>query len=250
MRHATNHSRFEGLRQIAAVLTLAAIPGGQRLAAVVDPAAESVSLYLNVEKNGNLVTGLAAGNFRLYQDGQHQPFRLEKPEEPASVALLVEHSASSGYFYDDIQYAMQGFLKHGIEGHWYALATYSHTLEVRTDFTKQTGRITEEYAQLGMPLSREVDTYDAVYEMLDKLGKLPGRRILVVIGSGFDTFSERQLDDVKKKVESENVTVFVAGLGSLLRGSYSPFLGSMEGLSVMQAQSFLQMLSGKTGGFA
>lgn len=250
MRSATNHSRFEGLRQVAAVLALAAIPGGQRLAAAVDPTGDTVSVYLNVEKNGNLVTGLTAGNFRFYQDGQHQPFRLEKPEEPVSIALLVEHSGSSGYFFDDIQYAMQGFLKHAIADHWYALATYAHTLEVRADFTKQTGRITEAYSQLDMPLSREVDTYDAVYEMLDKLGRLPGRRVLVVIGSGFDTFSERQLDDVKKKVESENVTVFVAGLGSLLRGSYSPFLGSTEGLSLMQAQSFLQMLSSKTGGFA
>jgi len=250
MRNATNHSRFEGLRQVAAVLALAAIPCGQRLSAAIDPAGETVSVYLNVEKGGNLVTGLTDGNFRLYQDGQRQPFRLEKPEEPASVALLVEYSGSSGYFLEDIQYAMQGFLKHAIEGHWYALATYSHTLEVRTDFTKQTGRITEAYSQLDTPQLSEVDTYDAIYEMLDKLGRLPGRRILVVIGSGFDTFSEHKLDDVKKKAESENVTVFVAGLGSLLRGSYDPFLGTSGQMSLMQAQAFLQMLSSKTGGFA
>ena len=249
MHYTTDGSVRKRRWQVACVFAAAALLGGQ-VSAATGPGQETVSLYLNVEKDGGLVTGLAQKNFRLYLDSKPRPFRLEKPEEPASIALLVEYSISSGYFLDDLNTAMQGFLKHAPEGHWYALATFSHELEIHADFTKQAGEVTGAYSELGQPTWGEIDTYDAVYEMLDKMGKLPGRRILIVVGCGLDTFSEYNLDEVRKKAESENVTIFVAGLGSLFRGSYDPYLNSATRMSLMQAQAFLQMLAEKTGGFA
>ncbi|HEX6894583.1 MAG TPA: VWA domain-containing protein [Bryobacteraceae bacterium] len=249
MLNSTNRAR-QSAWQVIALFTLMAVPTRGDFRAVINPAPETVSIYLNVEKNGNLVTGLTEKNFRLYQDGDAQRFRLEKPEEPASIALLVEYSRSSGYYIEDIDAAMSGLLKHAPEGHWYALATFSHDLKVETDFTKQIGKLTEAYAQLGLPNWTEIDTYDAVYDMLDKLGRLPGRRILIVIGSGMDTFSEHTFDDVRKKIETDNVTVFVAGIGSAFRSSYEVYLDSSSRMTLSQAQSFLRMLADKSGGFA
>ena len=247
MFHAANHAGFKN-RPIAAVLVAAlSLPA---LAAKIESGTEPVSVYLNVETKGKLVTGLTKENFRLYEDGKPQAFRLETPEEPASVAVLVEYSSASAYFLDDLNAAMEGFLKHAPEGHWYALATFAKDLEVQRDFTKQTGEITAAYSQLGVPMWSEINTYDAVYETLDKLGRLPGRRILIIVGSGFDTFSEHTLDDVKKKAEAGNVTIFVAGLGSLFRGAYEMYLSESSRLSLVQAQVFLQMLAKKTGGYA
>jgi VWFA-related protein len=243
---AANRTGYQRAREVAALLALVVSPA----AAAVDPKLETVSIYLNVEKNGNLVTGLTQGNFRLYQDGKAQPFRLEKLEEPASIAVLVEYSRSSGYFIEDIDAAMRGLLKHAQEGHWYALATFSHDLEIHTDFTQQIGRLTEAYSQLGMPMRTEINTYEAVHEMLDKMGRLPGRRILIVVGSGVDTFSEHSLDEVKKKLETENVTIFVAGAGSAFRTSYDAYLDSSSRMSLLQAQGFLRMLADKSGGVA
>lgn len=219
------------------------------LAALGFARAGSVPLYLNVETDGQLISGLTAANFRVYEDGQPRPFHLEKPEEPASIALLVENSRASWSYAEDLVAAMQGFARHAPEGHWYALATYSHEFMVQADFTQLTGEITQVYSQLPPDEWNEVDSYDAVYEMLDKMGRMEGRRILIVIGSGFDTFSEHTLDDVKKKLESENVTVFVAAAGSALRGVYEPYLGASR-MTLLQSQAFLQMLAEKSGGFA
>jgi VWFA-related protein len=249
MRTTTNPNR---IRQITSVLVLALAQVALRPATAAElERANAVSLYLNVETKGKLISGLTQQNFRLYQDGESQPFRLEKPEEPASVALLVENSRISwSYYFDDINAAMEGFLRHAPDGNWYALATYSHALDVRMDFTKQTGRVAEAFFSLGPDEWNEIDTYDAVYEMLDTMGRLPGRKILIVIGSGFDTFSKHKLDDIKKKVESENVTIFVAGLGSVLRTSYDPYLDTSSRMNLLQAQAFLRMLAEKSGGFA
>jgi VWFA-related protein len=251
MRKSSNQARGR-YWTLGLALWLPSIAGP--LPAGVDPAidakGETVSLYLNVEKNSQLVTGLQHANFRLYEDGKSREFRLEKPEEPAAIAFLIEYASSSGYFMEDISYALDGFRAHAIEGHWYALATYANRLEIHTDFTRLLGEVTQAYDQLGPPVWSEINTYDAVYDMLDKMGRLPGRRILVVIGSGIDTFSQHRLEDVEKRIEADNVSVFAAGMGSLLRGSYSPYISSSSQLQLLQAQAFLQMLAKKSGGFA
>ncbi len=253
MRHSSNQARHQ-YRAVTATLCLVLSTAIVSSAAGVDQAAkgqtETVSLYLNVETHSRLISGLKHGDFRLWEDGKSREFRLEKPEEPASIAFLVEYGASSVALLEDIAYVFDGFQAHGVEGHWYALATYANTLEIHTDFTRQIGEITQTYAALGPAAWNEVNTYDAIYGMLDKMGRLPGRRILVVIGSGIDTFSEHTLDDVKKRIEADNVTVFAAGLGSLFRGAYDPYITSSGQMQLVQAQAFLQMLAAKSGGFA
>lgn len=206
MFDTANSSGHQAAQQVIVVFAAAALLIGP-LGSMIEPKVETVSLYLNLEKNGGLISGLSERNFRLYVDGESRTFRLEKPEVPASIALLVEYSNSSGYFAADLNAALQGFLKHAPEGHWYALATFSHDLEIHTDFTQQIGEMAAAYSQLGLPAWREIDTYDAVYEMLDKMGRLPGRRIMIVVGSGLDTFSHSSMDRVQKKAESENVTI-------------------------------------------
>src|SRR5579862_5821693 len=78
------------LALVAALAAVAADTGG-----VIEP--QPVSLYLNVERKGGLVTGLTHENFRLREDGQAVLFRLERPEEPASIAVLMEYSQASAY---------------------------------------------------------------------------------------------------------------------------------------------------------
>ena len=116
---------------------------------------------------------------------------------------------------------MQAFMDKALDGNWYSLATFSHDLRVNVDFIKEKARLTQAYAQLGPPTWNETDTYDAVFSMLDKMSRLPGRRVLIVAGSGLDSFSGHTLDDVEKKLESADVTVYAVGLGSVLRGAYS-----------------------------
>jgi len=221
--------------------------------AVAQPALagpREVTLYFTVEKDGTLIGGLTEDNFRLYEDGEPRKFRLETPETPAAIALLVEYSQASWLYMEDIYRAMEGFMHQAPEGHWYALATFSKDLEIRVDFTKQRGRIANAFADLPRPFWNEINTYDAVYEMLERMGQLRGRRILIVIGSGLDTFSSMRLEDVRRKAEAVNVVVYAVGVGSLLRTVYEPYLSQPARMDLLQAEAFFQMLAQKTGGQA
>ncbi|HXG34992.1 MAG TPA: VWA domain-containing protein [Bryobacteraceae bacterium] len=232
------------LRNAACLLAAA------RLLCAAAPQGRTVSLYVTVEKGGGLVTGLTEKNFRLYEDGQPKPFRLEPPETPATIALLVEHSQASWPYLNDIAQSIEGFFREAPEGNWYALATFSNQLKVEVDFTKMRGRILEAFSELGQPLWDAINTYDAVWEMLDKMGRLPGRRVLIFIGSGYDDFSAYTLDEVRRKVEQTNVVIYALGAGSMLRGSYEPYLGNTARMNLYQAEAFLRMLADKSGGQA
>jgi VWFA-related protein len=207
-----------------------------------------VSLYLDVEKGDGLVQGLTGKDFRLYEDGKAQDFRLEPPETPATIAVLLEFSQSSWMFYDDIDSAMRGLLNTAPDGDWYALATFSNDLQVQADFTKNIGKIRMAYEDLAQPQWDEVNIYDAIYSMLNKMSLMHGRRELIVIASGFDSFSRHSLDDVQKKAESTNITIFGIGLGSNLRGAYQPYLSGSQEMDELMAQNFLRSLADETGG--
>ncbi len=208
------------------------------------------SLYLNVEQGNKLIQGLKEGNFRLRIDGENVPFTLKEPEKPASIGILVEYSESSWIYLRDVVGAMSGFTDFAPEGHWYALASFAQDFTLEVDFTKRRGEIANGFSGMTPPQWREINTYDALYTMLDRMGRMSGRRILIFIGSGFDTFSGRTLDDVQERVEAANVVVYSIGAGSVLRGQYHPYLGDTARMDLMQARAFLQMLADKSGGQA
>lgn len=98
-------------------------------------------------------------------------------------------------------------------------------------------------------MTNEVSTYDTIYGMLDKAGRLPGRRVLFVAGAGVDTSSaQHSINDVREKIEAENVTVFVAGLGSVLGTMLGRYLESGGRLTLIQAEAFLGSLRIKAAG--
>ncbi len=208
------------------------------------------SLYFTVEDGDKLIGGLGEQNFRLYENGQPVPFRLAEPETPILVTLLVEYSQASGLYLSDIDAALREFMEAASEGHWYSLATFSQELQIHVDFTKQKGEILAAYGGLGQPFWGEVNTFDAVFDMLDKLALLPGRKVLVFIGSGLTTLSSHSLSEVQQKMEATNATVFALGAGTLVRGQYEPYLNTAARLDVVQAEAFLNMLAKKSGGQA
>lgn len=208
------------------------------------------SLYLSVEDGDKLIGGLTEQNFRVYEDGVPVSFRLAEPESPILVTLLVEYSQTSGWFLTDIQMALRYFMDAAPEGNWYSLATFSQEVQVHVDFTKQKGEIMAAFEGLGQPFWGEVNTYDAVFDILEKLDLLPGRKVLIVIGSGLNTLSAHTLGEVQKKMEATNVTVFAMGAGTLLRGQYDMYLDTFSRMSLNQAEAFFQMLASKSGGQA
>jgi VWFA-related protein len=96
--------------------------------------------------------------------------------------------------------------------------------------------------------------FDALYETLDRLTRVEGRKYVILIGSGRDTFSKLTLDKILAKVKATpNVTIFTIGTGALLnelRGGRGGMGGGMSDLNYLQAQNQLKTFAAMTGGLS
>jgi VWFA-related protein len=208
------------------------------------------SVYFTVEDGDRLVTGLGQAQFRVYEDGQPVAFRLERPEKPVLMTVAAEYSQASGLYLNDIVTAVRELMDAAPEGNWYSLATYSQELQIVKDFTRMKGEILASFQEIGQPFWGEVNTYDAVSELLEKMEFLPGRKVMVLVGSGLNTLSRETMGNVQKKVEAAALNIFVMGAGTLLRGQYDAYLDAVSRMNLLQAEAFLNMLAKKTGGQA
>ena len=99
-----------------------------------------------------------------------------------------------------------------------AVVTYDLKTTILTDFTQDKRQVYESLNALTIPGFRETDLFDAVYSTLDRLSRIEGRKYVVLIASGIDTFSKTNLDKVLAKIKATpNVTIFSVGTGQTAR---------------------------------
>jgi VWFA-related protein len=89
-----------------------------------------------------------------------------------------------------------------------------------------------------------------VYETLDRLTRIDGRKYVILVSSGRDTFSKITLDKCLQKIkETPNVTIFsiaTGGAGVMGGGGFAS--GRMNSITMLQAQNQLQSFARMTGG--
>lgn len=217
------------------------------------PVAISVqSTLVNVDAvvtdhDGNLVTGLKQDNFRILDDGQPQQITNFAPTDaPITIVMLVEFSASmGGYFGYKAQFWADGFLQQLKPQDWVALKTFDLRTTLQVDFTRDKRQVDEAIRTLGFPSFHEADLFDAVYETLDQLRDVRGKKSILVLATGYDTFSKHTLDQILTRLKESDVAIFCVGMGEEI--DLSPSGG---GVGYAQAQNQLNTFARLTGGYA
>src|SRR5262245_58817857 len=91
------------------------------------------------DKKGNLVTGLKAENFTLYEDNVKQEItNFASIEAPITVVLVIDYSKQAyylgwNYFGNEIWDAMYEFTRTLRKGDWSAVVAYDLRPEILTD---------------------------------------------------------------------------------------------------------------------
>jgi hypothetical protein len=86
------------------------------------------------------------------------------------------------------------------------------------------------------------------------VSRIEGRKYIILIGSGRDTFSKLTLDKILAKVKATpNVTIFTIGTGAFqneLYGGRGGIGGSIRDMNYLQAQNQLKTFAAMTGGLS
>ena len=120
------------------------------------------------------------------------------------------------------------------------------------DFTQDKRQLLNAIRLLIIPGFTDRNLFDALYESLDRLSRIEGRKYIILIASGRDTFSKITLDKILKKVKnSRDVTIFAISTGGWVRAMTEGGPGmrqQMQDLDYLQADNQMKTFAKMTGG--
>ena len=198
------------------------------------------------DNDGNYLNGLKKENFRVLEDGAPQTItNFGTTDAPITVVLLLEFSQIGyGWFlYNAVNWA-DVFLRQLKPNDWVALESFNMRSNVEVDFTHNTREVEQGLISLYFPPFHESNIFDALVDVTDRLQDVKGKKAVLVLASGIDTFSRLTLDKTLAKLKQTDVTVYCVGVAEQM------FVRSIDngGLTYLQAQNQLRTFAEMTGG--
>src|SRR5436190_1802953 len=243
------------------ILTFAAAANAQKATPTPPPTGDDtggptkvfeVRLPVTVSQKKQLITGMTRGDFAIFEDGVQQEitfFSDEKTNPPVYLGVLMDTSPSTA--------GKLGFSKEAAANFLYtvvqlrkdkaAFMTFDNEINLRQDFTDKLDLLQKAVDKVKKTGSQTA-LYDAVWQFADeKLRGVPGRRVIVVITDGDDTFSRAKLEDAIDIAQRTETTIF--GISTK-----AGFLGTVPGVEAGtvkdKGDKFLTRLCEETGGEA
>jgi Ca-activated chloride channel homolog len=248
-----NLSRFIVFTVLMSAFSLAAFAQDDDPVSVFE-----VRLPITVEKKNTkkreekLVKGLTKDDFLIFEDGVQQEvtfFTDEKTNPPIYVGVLMDTSISTKGKLGFSKEAAGNFLHTVIKlrKDKAAFMTFDHRIELHQDFTDKLDLLTGAVDKI-KDTGSQTALYDAIWQFTDeKLRTAPGRRVIVIITDGEDTFSRAELEDAIDIAQRTETTIFAIS-------TKEGFLGSVPGVEAGtvkdKGDKYLERLCEETGGRA
>ena len=213
----------------------------------------TVDVGVLLEKTGQFVPNLKPGNFRVYEDGVEQKVAgFKRTEAPITALLLCEFASTNYYFVYDMRNAAFSFANQLRPNDYVAMMTFDMNTRIVTDFTQDKRQLLESINSLVIPGFNERNLFDALYEAEDRLSRIEGRKYIILIASGRDTFSKLTLDKILQKVKNTpDVTIFSVSTGGALRvmtEGHGGMEGNLRDMDYLQADNEMKTFASLTGG--
>lgn len=215
-------------------------------------------------KDGQFVPGLKKENFRILEDGvSQQVTSFNVSQAPITAVLLVEFASTSYTFVVQALQASYAFANTLKKDDWVAVTYYDMQPHILTDFTQDKKAIYGALNQMRIPGFAETNLFDALYDTLDRLERVEGKKYVILVTTGVDTFSRITLDKMMAKIKNtKDVTIFPVSVGFILReycdthpGSY--YCRNAHGMGIpvghmdyLQGDNEMRTFASMTGGRA
>ena len=205
------------------------------------------------DKRGNFIPNLTQKNFRVYEDKVEQKVTNFSPTEaPITIVMLVEFANTLAFWYDDVITPTAGFIQLLRPDDWAALVAYDLRPEILSDFTQDRRELYAGLNRMRIPGFSETNLFDALKDTLDRLEEVDGKKAVLLIGTGIDTFSKITFDTILKRVNNTNAVIYCIGMMQFAREILDSrgYLAPEDRLTYLQADNQLNTFSKRTGGKA
>jgi len=178
-----------------------------------------------LDKNGRFIPNIPRGNFRILEDNVPQTVsNFSIGEAPMTVCMVIEFSNRYQSYYTESWYqtlmAAYGFVETLKPEDFVAIVAYDLRPETLSDFTTNRMQTQEALQRLRIAAFSESNLFDALTDTADRMSEIEGRKAIVLISSGVDTFSKLTFDKTRKIIQTAGVPIYSLGLMQALREYY------------------------------
>lgn len=194
--------------------------------------------------------------FRVLEDGVPQQIsEFGHGEAPITICLVIEFSGRYQQFwsqgwYETLQ-ASYGFLQTLKPDDNVAVVAYDMRTTILSDFSPDKNKAMEAMQRLRIPGFSESNIFDALTDMADRMSGIEGRKAILVIATGLDTFSKITFDQARKSLQESGVPIYSISILQVARMmAEANGMGPIREMDFLQADNEMRTFARETGGLA
>src|SRR5579872_1737035 len=208
-----------------------------------------------LDNKGHFIPKIPKGNFRILEDNVPQQVgSYSIGEAPMTICMVIEFSNRYQQFYSEPWFqtlnAAYGFLQTLKPEDYVAVVAYDIRPEILSDFSTNRQDAYEAMQRLRIAAFSESNLYDALVDTANRMQDIEGRKAILLISSGIDTFSKLTFDKTRRALQDAGVPIYSVGLMQAIREIMDAYLGSIQRMDFLQADNQLRTFSKETGGMA
>jgi Ca-activated chloride channel family protein len=210
-----------------------------------------------LDNKGHFIPGIPRGNFRILEDNVPQQItNYSMGEAPMTVCMVIEFSNLFQQYWTESWYqtlaASYGFMQTLRPEDWVAVVAYDLRPEILADFTQDKSKAYDGMRRLQIAAFSESNMYDALADTIDRMKDIEGRKAIVLIASGIDTFSKLTFDKIRRVVQTGGTAIYAIGLMQALREWYDArgAMGPIQRMNFLEADNQMNTFARESGGMA
>ena len=208
-----------------------------------------------LDNKGRFIPNIPRGNFRVLEDTTPQQLSdFSMGEAPMTICMVIEFSNLFQQYWSYGWYqtltASYGFLQTLKPEDHVAVVAYDLRPEILSDFSTDKRAAYEAMQRLRMAAYSESNLYDALVDTAERMSEIEGRKAILLLASGIDTFSKLTFDKTRRALQTAGVPIYSVGMLQYIRELYDArgMMDSIQRLDFLQADNQLRTFSKETGG--
>jgi len=212
-----------------------------------------------LDNKGNPIPKIPQEKFRILEDNTPQKVTgFSVGQSAMTICLVVEFSNKFQRLYTSgwgqTLRDAYGFVQTLKPEDYLAVIAYDMRPEILSDFSTDRSQAAEALSRLRIPGFSEANLYDTLVFTGERMQDIEGRKAIVLLSSGVDTFSKLTFDKARKAVQDNGIPIYAIGLLQAQRemgGGMRPGMaGAMSDLNLAVANEQMRTFSNETGGRA
>jgi VWFA-related protein len=221
--------------------------------------ATTVSVDVAVMDDHNrFIPKISQGYFRILEDGvPQQVTQFGQSEAPMTICMLIEFSGRFQAYWSrgwqETLMASYGFLETLKPDDNVAVVAYDLRTTILSDFSPDKRQAEEAMSRLRIPGFSESNVFDALTDMADRMTAIEGRKAILLIASGLDTFSKITFDKARRSLQESGVPIYTIStlqISRIMLESSSGMGAQMMNMDFLQADNEMKTFSKESGGLS